>query len=198
MKHFLKISHLLFAIIFLLSFNLSCNKKPTEPNGSTILLSLEDVSCLEAWIKITTEEVIGKEIILNRDGNEIRKFTLYGNDTLITDISLLPSRRYKYTAIVRENGKQVTMSNELSVTTMDTTSSNFTWQTFTFGEHSSSVLYDVAIIDENNIWAVGEIYMKDSLGSPDPHAYNAVHWDGSEWKVKKISVLYKGSQIGRG
>jgi len=47
---------------------------------------------------------------------------------------------------------------------MDTTSHNFTWQTWTFGEHSSSRLYDVAIINENNIWAVGEIYMKDSLG----------------------------------
>ncbi len=44
---------------------------------------------------------------------------------------------------------------------MDTTSHNFTWQTCTFGEHSNSVLYDVAIIDENNIWAVGEIYMND-------------------------------------
>ena len=37
--------------------------------------------------------------------------------------------------------------------------------------------------------------MKDSLGNPDPHAYNAVHWDGSEWKVKKISVLFRGSLI---
>ena len=54
----------------------------------------------------------------------------------------------------------------------DTTSHNFTWQTWTFGEHSSSVLYDVVIIDENNIWAVGEIYLSDSLGQPDPHAYN--------------------------
>ena len=46
----------------------------------------------------------------------------------------------------------------------DTTSHNFTWQTFTFGEHSSSTLYDVAIINDSSIWAVGEIYMNDSLG----------------------------------
>ncbi len=80
-------------------------------------------------------------------------------------------------------------SNELSVTTMDTTSHNFTWQTWTFGEHSSSTLYDVAIIDENNIWAVGEIYMNDSLGNPDPDAYNAVHWNGSELEYKEY--LYR-------
>jgi hypothetical protein len=63
---------------------------------------------------------------------------------------------------------------------------NFTWQSFEFGQHSSSVLYDVAIIDENNIWAVGEIYMNDSLGNPDPTPYNAVHWNGTEWELKRI------------
>ncbi|MCZ7602229.1 MAG: glucosyl transferase [Melioribacteraceae bacterium] len=76
----------------------------------------------------------------------------------------------------------------------DTTSHNFTWETFTFGEQSSSVLYDVAIIDENNIWAVGEIYMYDSTGTIDPYPYNAIHWAGSEWELKKIIVEYKGNQ----
>ena len=70
----------------------------------------------------------------------------------------------------------------------DTTSHNFTFQTWTFGEHSSSVLYDVAIIDENNIWSVGEIYLNDSLGQPDPHAYGVIHWNGLEWEVKRLTV----------
>ncbi|MCW8805840.1 MAG: glucosyl transferase [Ignavibacteriaceae bacterium] len=70
----------------------------------------------------------------------------------------------------------------------DTTSHNFTFQFWTFGEHSSSVLYDVSIIDENNIWAVGEIYLNDSLGQPDPHPYGLVHWDGTDWEVKRITV----------
>jgi hypothetical protein len=69
----------------------------------------------------------------------------------------------------------------------DTTSHNFIFQTWTFGKHSSSVLYDVAIIDENDIWAVGEIYLNDSLGQPDPQAYGAAHWDGSEWNLMKVS-----------
>jgi hypothetical protein len=77
----------------------------------------------------------------------------------------------------------------------DTTSHNFTWQTWTFGEHSSSVLNDVTIIDENNIWAVGEIYMNDSLGQADPHAYNAVHWDGNVWQPQKITVEFRGNMI---
>ena len=77
----------------------------------------------------------------------------------------------------------------------DTTSDNFSWQTWTFGEHSSSRLNDVAIISENNIWAVGEIYLNDSLGQPDPQAYNAVHWDGAEWNLKKIIVEFRGNFI---
>lgn len=61
------------------------------------------------------------------------------------------------------------------------------WQVFEFGgECGSSILFDVAIIDENNIWAVGEIYMRDSLGRCDPKAYNAIHWDGSKWELNRI------------
>jgi hypothetical protein len=71
---------------------------------------------------------------------------------------------------------------------MDTTSHNFTWQIFAFGEYNNSVLFDVAIINENNIWAVGEIYMNDSLGNPDPNSYNAVHWDGQSWELKRINM----------
>jgi hypothetical protein len=71
----------------------------------------------------------------------------------------------------------------------DTTSHNFTFQTWSFGIHSSSILYDVAIIDENNIWAVGEIYLNDSTGQPDPHSYNGAHWNGIEWELLKIPTL---------
>ncbi|MEO8400082.1 MAG: hypothetical protein ABI550_09775 [Ignavibacteriaceae bacterium] len=75
----------------------------------------------------------------------------------------------------------------------DTTSHNFTWQTFEFGEHSSSVLYDVAIIDENNIYAVGEIYLNDSLGQADLEPYNLARWDGQKWDLNKIYYLQNGS-----
>lgn len=69
---------------------------------------------------------------------------------------------------------------------IDTTSHNFTFETFTFGEHSSSVLYDVTIIDENNIWAVGEIYLNDSLGQPDTQPYGVARWDGLNWYLMKV------------
>lgn len=68
-------------------------------------------------------------------------------------------------------------------------SHNIEWRMFTFGDHSSSSLNDVAIIDENNIWAVGEIFLKDSLGQIDYEPYGFAHWDGTKWSVIKIKTL---------
>ena len=70
----------------------------------------------------------------------------------------------------------------------DTTSNNFTWQKFTFGADNagSSHLSDVAIISDTNIWCVGAVYLDSADGAPDPSAYNAVHWDGNNWKLEKI------------
>ena len=71
---------------------------------------------------------------------------------------------------------------------MDTTSHEFNWEIFTFGDGSSSVLKDVAIINKNEIWAVGEIYVYDSTGSEV--RYNAVYWNGQDWNLKRIPYIY--------
>ncbi len=66
----------------------------------------------------------------------------------------------------------------------DTTSHDFEWKIYTFDSpYSSGDLYDVAIINENDIWAVGEIY-SDSTKPWVP--YNAVHWDGKKWELNRI------------
>ncbi len=183
----------LITLICILAVNLSCKKASTEPS-LTATLSVEDVSCTEAWVKITSANFQNpSSLALFVDDKPNQSITLVSSDTVLYVDSLLPSRSYKIKAVFATNNRQQT-TNEVIAKTMDTTNHNFTWQTFTFGEHSSSTLYDVAIINENNIWAVGEIYMKDSLGNPDPIAYNAAHWNGSKWEVKKISVLYKGNQ----
>ena len=57
---------------------------------------------------------------------------------------------------------------------MDTTSHNFTWDIDTLG--ISGTLRDVQIIDENNIWVVGEI-------ETDTATYNAAHWNGNDWEM---------------
>jgi len=177
----------IFAIVLLIIvlLNLGCKKAPTEPN-TTAALSVEDISCTEAWVKITSANIqIPNTLTLFVNDKADQNITLVSSDTLLYVDSLLPNRSYKIKATFAANNRQQT-TNEVVATTMDTTTHNFSWQTFTFGEHSSSVLYDVAIIDENNIWAVGEIYMNDSLGNPDPNAYNAAHWDGQSFELKRI------------
>lgn len=77
----------------------------------------------------------------------------------------------------------------------DTTSHNFIWSIDTLGDGGSSVLNDVAIINDTLIYAVGEIYLKDSSGQIDPLPYNAAVWRGISWEVKRISVTYNGNLI---
>jgi hypothetical protein len=61
-------------------------------------------------------------------------------------------------------------------------------------------LSDVAIINENDIWACGYIYTEDtnrwnedSTEWIDP--YNAVHWDGEKWELKRIRYIYHGYPV---
>jgi hypothetical protein len=73
-------------------------------------------------------------------------------------------------------------------TAVDTTSHNFTWSLDSLGDPSvgTSSLYDVAIINDSDVWAVGEIYTTDSTGKPDIFPYNAAHWNGKQWKLKRF------------
>jgi hypothetical protein len=79
----------------------------------------------------------------------------------------------------------------------DTTSHDFSIEIFSWGHHSSSLLRDVAIINENEIWAVGKIHTEDTdCWNEDSTEwippYNAVHWDGEKWELKRIYVNYRG------
>lgn len=190
----------LFAFLSLIFFILpqyACNT--TEPpSNETLLLKLEDVSCTEAWLQLTTSNLqLPATINLYKNNVISHIFNLNTQDSLLYIDSLLPNQNYKFKVVLNTTNNPQPTTNEVLAQTMDTTSHNFTWQTFTFGEAGAggSTLYDVAIINENDIWAVGEIYMNDSLGNPDPMPYNAVHWNGGEWEVKKITVNFRGYLI---
>ena len=173
-------------VLLLILLFVHCDTTEPPESKASLSLTLEDVSCTEAWITLKSTNLQIPNSITIKQNNQIRMTINSATaDTLLYIDSLLPKENYSFTATTTTNNQQLT-TNGVLAQTLDTTSHNFTWQTFTFGQHSSSVLYDVAIIDENNIWAVGEIYMNDSLGNPDPHAYNAVHWDGQSWELKRI------------
>ncbi|HKJ81733.1 MAG TPA: hypothetical protein VJ954_06900 [Ignavibacteriaceae bacterium] len=59
----------------------------------------------------------------------------------------------------------------------DSTTQNFDFQTYEFGDGGeSSWLNDVWIFNENNIWAVGYINVTSNTGR-----VNFIHWNGSQW-----------------
>ncbi len=186
----------------------SC-KKPTEPPEQpqpppppppvvepTLGLELDDAHCTETWILLSTKDLLlPAELLLkqyNPNGDSIsKKINLNTKDTLLYIDSLYPNQTYRYQVsgiwYPKVDSQQVVTSNELTAATMDTTSSSFTFEMFTFGgEIGSSVLYDVAIINENNIWAVGDIWIKSDTTSTGYIKYNAVHWDGNSWDFKRL------------
>lgn len=179
--------------IFVLVLGLvSCNT--TDPKlDQGLVLKLQDVSCTEAWLHLTTNNIqLPATINVLKNNSVSQILNINNNDTLVYLDSLVPNYNYKFKFVITDNTPQLN-SNEVNVQTMDTTSHNFTWEFYEFGEHSSPSLNDVAIIDENNIWAVGEIAFDDSLGNTT--TYNAIHWDGTDWELKMINVVFMGSIV---
>ncbi len=171
-------------LFFLLLFLPSCKDESIPPKPDAILrLALDDVSCTEAWLTLSTTNLqLPTSLNLLKDDNSIKTINLETTDTLLYIDSLLPNQTYNLQLTSIQNPVS---SNQLSVTTMDTTSHNFTFEKFEFGTIGSSVLFDVAIINEKDIWAVGEIMIADTSANGYT-TYNAVHWDGHEWHLKMI------------
>ncbi len=186
----------LFFVILMLVLT-ACEKQttPVKLPGPQLSLAVEDVLVTEAWIALHAEDIAaGQEVIVWRDSSEIFRQKGFTGDSLLYDWNLNPGHNYTYRAELWQNGNRLVQSESATAAAMDTTSHNFTWQIDTVGTHSS-VLLDVAIVNENDIWAVGKIHTAetdtfDSLGNWIP-PYNAVHWDGSEWELKRIT--YDGS-----
>jgi len=77
---------------------------------------------------------------------------------------------------------------------VDTTSHDFTFFVDTLGDGSSSVLYDVAIVNDSLIYSVGEIYRKDSTGEFENQGYNFVTWNGKIQNIQKLLYDYQGQK----
>jgi len=190
-KSFLNNRKYPLAILSFLLFLLpGCRKDFSPLKISFVRLGIEQVGVTEVWLKLEMDNGDdGKEFSVKRDSETIFRGRLAGDDTTLHDKNLLPSHEYSYVAYRLANGKEIYSSELLKVTTMDTTSHEFSWEIYTFGGvRGSSVLRDVCIIDENDIWAVGEIHTEDTdCWNEDSTQwippYNAVHWNGVEWEL---------------
>jgi hypothetical protein len=185
---------IIISVILILLALTACRDKGTEPYVKSIWLSAEDIGVTDASIHvILSNDNKPGSFSLKLNGKTI--LSANKNDTLIFIDSLLPKHTYTYKAY-RLNGSIVFDSSDaLTITTMDTTSHNFTWEIDTLGDGGSSVLYDVAIINDTLAYAVGEIYKRDSLGNWDPLPYNLVKWNGQRWELKRVTVIFRGNPV---
>lgn len=186
-----------FIFLLLILFGIHCcntTEPPPPPNGDkpTLTLKLEDVSCTEAWLELTTTDLqLPTSIVLEQNDIARDTINLSNADTLLYIDSLLPSTNYKYQASSNEH--QVS-SNELNVTTLDTTSQNFSFEVLEFGDgFESSYFNDVWVFSENNIWAVGYISPSDTVVNGTPIINpNIIRWNGVKWELE----LFDGTSSG--
>lgn len=74
-------------------------------------------------------------------------------------------------------GCNTTEPDDGKITPSDTTTQNFTFETYEFGDgYNSSYFNDVWIFNEDNIWAVGYVNVTSNTGR-----INIVQWNGKNW-----------------
>lgn len=200
-------------LVFTVSFSflgVDCNDEPpVKPPEKTnpLQLTVEDVSCTEAWLKLSlAESEANRTLTLMRSSDGVYKkspfggfrgqgeawdstivtmtITLAGKDTLFLDTLLLPNKTYTYTLIKPTTGEQQEWSVTAQVTTMDTTSSDWVWSVEQIGSYGS-YLYDVAIVNDTLAFAVGEI--DDGDTGTGEKLYNVAKWDGKKWELMKVT-----------
>jgi len=179
--------------------HLGCNTTEPPP-ASTVQLSVEDAGVTEAWLKVSlTDNNEPRTVALKRDGQTVQTLRISSLDSIVVDTALLPHRSYSYKAYRVTDSRFIDSSTQLTLTTMDTTSHDWVFDPpVLLGDGSSSVLYDVAIINDTLAYAVGEIYKRDSLGNWDPNAYNLAKWNGGNWELMRIQFYTFCGQSGMG
>ena len=140
----------------------------------------------ELWLQVQLNDVeFPAAFVLDRNGNFYKQFTLNNADTIISDDRLPVSTTFTYRAAFANANLNSDSSEIVVLTTRDSTTHDYSWERFEFGSGFSDNLLYAAIIDENNIWAVGELHAPDSAG--ESQHYNAVHWNGDEWEYIEIT-----------
>ena len=187
-----RIGRLLVFIFSLLTFWACPKPEPIiePPRDTTIHLELIDTWTTSVTLKISVEDTTEAwNFALSRNGSIVHEGFVDKADTVLVDEGLGVATDYSYSAYFIENANIKDSSLTITTTTMDTTSHDFTWTIDTLGTYGGR-LNDVHIVNEDDIWVVGQIIMDDpdsSWNGTGTETFNAAHWDGIEWEMIKIS-----------
>jgi hypothetical protein len=185
----------LLALLALL-FVHSCKELPTQTEKPiTLSLALVDSTCTDLEMKLSAQPASGQRIVVERHAQPspviVFDAVLNKPDTSILDTGLLPNTSYTYRAYHLANNVKRDSTPALLARTMDTTSHEWTWTMQNFGDFGSSAFYDVALINDTLAYAVGEIYLNDSLGQRDPTLYNLAVWNGQRWRFERRKFTWR-------
>jgi len=165
---------------------MSYKECPTESDIPDLSFSAPYVETSIVWLKISsTDSTSRKSFIVQRDTVVVLESSFHGKDTLIADRTVQPNTPYIYTMNCMDHGKIQDETESVTVTTLDISSSDFTWEIYRFGDEGNENWFrSVSIVDENSIWIVGTFrcWGWDTLYSEYGYVpYNAVHWNGQHW-----------------
>jgi hypothetical protein len=176
---------LISVLIIIAGFGCRENAVNTDGSKGAEFLAAEDVGVTDVWLRIKLPfSRIQQPVTLKRDSTTIFRSTITAQDTLVTDEHLLPNHTYTYTLSFHIGFNSVSEAY-LIITTLDSTSHNFMWETYILSNAGGDIS-DVAFISDTNIWAVGEMYMRDSSGIIEDQPYGIARWDGVKWTRQKI------------
>jgi hypothetical protein len=173
----------------------SCHNSPTQPAGSTISLKASDVGVLDATLDVHFNTGASHEFRLERGNTVVATGESKTADTLVFIDGLEPAHAYTFRAYRYDGGFALDSTASLAIRTMDTTSNNITWQvTDLAGQGGSSELYDVAVINDTCVYAVGNMFINDSAGSGDgPFAFAV--WNGQQWILREVPQPWYSSSV---
>jgi len=175
-------------LIAVLICAMSCKECPSEPDYD-IYLTVEDVFSTSVVLSVTLPDSGDvSAFALDREDSTVATYTCNDDDTLIIDDNLTPDTDYLYRVRFLKDGKTKAESDPVSVHTMDTTSHYISYlEIDTLG--ISGGIYDLWIVSEDDIWAVGQIIVEDPDSSFDGSGeeyFNAAHWDGDKWNLMRM------------
>ncbi|MBK7867872.1 MAG: hypothetical protein IPJ75_13365 [Ignavibacteriales bacterium] len=184
----------LFFMMILLGLGLftGCSESPTTPVEKPVL-TVDDVSCTEGWLNLSIPPgMLPAQVLLLQDNQTVMSITVVSADTLLYIPTLTHSKVYVFQASITPPNNSPIFSNVTNLTTLSPTGNSFfSWTKHYLGstDINTSRVKDIAIISENDIWAVGQFVLPDTnlAGYSD---YNAAHWDGSKWEYKQIQFYY--------
>lgn len=168
----------------------ACSKNsPTEVVPPRLELQTVEVTASSVlFLATVTEGEPQQELLLYRDNQEVSHQPADSSQFLLSDEGLTPGAGYSYHIAIRQGGSEIARSESVSITCGDTTGQDFTWQIDTLGIYGS-YLSDVFVVNENDVWAVGDIRTPNDTSGNTGIEFNAVHWDGQQWEFMRIPSI---------